>query len=311
MESSINYIQLIFLTIAILTFLPGLITNYAEKCLPSILNQFIRYGRANVAKDGKRPGILKLIEVPKNWFYHSYLFSVFFQSFIILTVLTKYTNYLDISSWLRNTLAVLGGNDRPNTVDAVTTIIAVFLYLFQVGRRLYETLFVCVYSDTKMNVMHYLLAWLHYFGSMLTIVAYSPAFASRASNFDLNISFDKLNLIHVVATLLFFYGSWVQYQAHVGFANLRKDKNKTVVSMKHQIPRGGLFELISCPNYWGEIIVYFAIALLFLFRNYTWNFITIWVVANQLIVGIMNHRWYLSTFPDYPTNRKAVIPFIW
>lgn len=65
MESSINYIQLIFLTIAILTFLPGLITNYGEKFFPSVLNQFIRYGRANVAKDGNRPGILKLIEVPK------------------------------------------------------------------------------------------------------------------------------------------------------------------------------------------------------------------------------------------------------
>lgn len=65
MESSINYIQLIFLTIAILTFLPGLITNYGEKYLPNVLVQFIRYGRANVAKDGKRPGILKLIEVPK------------------------------------------------------------------------------------------------------------------------------------------------------------------------------------------------------------------------------------------------------
>lgn len=122
-----------------------------------------------------------------SWFYHSYLFSVFFQSFIIFTVVGKYTNNVDISYWLRDTLAVLGGNNRPNTgqvhqmhhfsifqrksilcacksskkifmqldkiirsfivtVDAVTTVIAVFLYLVQVGRRLYETLFVCVYS---------------------------------------------------------------------------------------------------------------------------------------------------------------------
>jgi len=110
-----------------------------------------------------------------------------------------------------------------------------------------------------------------------------------------------------------------------------------VVTMKHQIPRGGMFEKISCPNYWGEILVYVAIAFLQQFRNYTWNYIAIWVVANQVIpdstiiflidlmrllfhpfdfnsqviVGIMNHKWYVKTFPDYPKGRKAVIPYVW
>lgn len=68
--------------------------------------------------------------------------------------------------------------------------------------------------------------------------------------------------------------------------------------MKHQIPHGGLFELISCPNYWGEIIVYFALALLFLFRNYTWNFIAIWVTANQVLCFTI----YSLSYIEYAKN---------
>ncbi len=74
------------------------------------------------------------------------------------------------------------------------------------------------------------------------------------------------------------------------------------------IPRGGLFRLVSCPNHFGEILEWtgFAIAC--------WNLpaaaFAIWTAANLGPRALAHHRWYRATFPDYPAERKALIPFI-
>jgi len=64
-KSSTNYINALFIWIAIITFLPGLLTSYGEKYLPSFILQFVRYGRANESKKETKFTILKWIEVPK------------------------------------------------------------------------------------------------------------------------------------------------------------------------------------------------------------------------------------------------------
>lgn len=65
MDPSTNYIQIVFICIAILTFVPGLVTNYADKYLPSIFLKIFRYGRANSSNKKEEHGFLKKIEVPK------------------------------------------------------------------------------------------------------------------------------------------------------------------------------------------------------------------------------------------------------
>lgn len=76
----------------------------------------------------------------------------------------------------------------------------------------------------------------------------------------------------------------------------------------YKIPRGGLFSYISCPNHFSEIIEWLGFALM------TWSLpglaFAIWTIANLLPRAIHHHRWYRATFPDYPAERKAVIPFI-
>ena len=75
----------------------------------------------------------------------------------------------------------------------------------------------------------------------------------------------------------------------------------------YQIPRGFLYNHISCPNYLGEIIEWTGFfimtlsvpALLFVF----------WTMANLIPRAISNHNWYINKFSDYPNNRKAIIPF--
>lgn len=76
------------------------------------------------------------------------------------------------------------------------------------------------------------------------------------------------------------------------------------------MPSGGLFELISCPHYFAEILIYISLAIVQCGLSVTWWLVVCFVVVNQVIMGISNHQWYLNKFPNYPRNRRAVIPFL-
>jgi protein-S-isoprenylcysteine O-methyltransferase Ste14 len=76
----------------------------------------------------------------------------------------------------------------------------------------------------------------------------------------------------------------------------------------YKIPRGGLYRWISCPNYFGEILEWIGWALA------TWSTagfaFALYTVANLLPRARAHHRWYLERFEDYPSDRKALIPFV-
>ena len=76
----------------------------------------------------------------------------------------------------------------------------------------------------------------------------------------------------------------------------------------YAIPRGGLFELVSAPNYFGEIVQWIGWALM------TWSLAGLsfaaFTAANLLPRGIRHHRWYREHFDDYPDRRRAVVPFV-
>ena len=77
----------------------------------------------------------------------------------------------------------------------------------------------------------------------------------------------------------------------------------------YQIPRGGLFEYVSCANYTGELLMWLGWTVT------TWDLLAfLWLVNCTCNIGtraINNHKWYIEKFRgDYPKNRKAFIPFI-
>jgi hypothetical protein len=77
----------------------------------------------------------------------------------------------------------------------------------------------------------------------------------------------------------------------------------------YKIPRGWLYESISCPNYLGEMLEWIGWAIA------TWSLpglgFALYTSANIGPRALANHRWYRETFPDYPAQRKALIPFVW
>jgi hypothetical protein len=72
------------------------------------------------------------------------------------------------------------------------------------------------------------------------------------------------------------------------------------------IPRGFLYEKVSCPNYLGEIVEWSGWALA------AWSLpglsFAAWTTANLAPRALAHHRWYRQRFPDYPPERKALVP---
>ncbi len=76
----------------------------------------------------------------------------------------------------------------------------------------------------------------------------------------------------------------------------------------YHVPRGWLFEYISCPNYFGEIVEWLGWAVMTSSPAGVAFFV--FTFANLFPRAIRSHQWYKSRFPEYPVRRKAIIPFI-
>lgn len=74
----------------------------------------------------------------------------------------------------------------------------------------------------------------------------------------------------------------------------------------YSIPYGGLYRWISCPNYLGEIVEWTGWAIA------TWSLpglaFAVWTTANLLPRARVHHQWYQEQFPNYPAERRALIP---
>jgi len=77
---------------------------------------------------------------------------------------------------------------------------------------------------------------------------------------------------------------------------------------RYAIPRGDLFDLVSCPNHLGEIVEWCGFAVM------CWNLpalsFAVWTAANLIPRSLAHHRWYMSRFANYPRRRRAVIPWL-
>ncbi len=108
----------------------------------------------------------------------------------------------------------------------------------------------------------------------------------------------------ILGVALFVTGYIINRQADLALRDLRKDG-----SSGYKVSNSRFYRLVSSPNYLGEITIWVGWALA------TWSLaglaFAFWTIANLLPRARANHEWYRSTFPDYPPERKALIPRIW
>jgi 3-oxo-5-alpha-steroid 4-dehydrogenase 1 len=108
----------------------------------------------------------------------------------------------------------------------------------------------------------------------------------------------------IIGAALFILGFVINRWADNTLRSLRK-RGET----DYKIPHGGLYEYISCPNYFGEILEWFGWAIA------TWSLagltFAIWTFANLAPRAWSHHKWYRDNFVEYPATRKALIPAVW
>jgi steroid 5-alpha reductase family enzyme len=107
----------------------------------------------------------------------------------------------------------------------------------------------------------------------------------------------------IIGITVFISGFVINQVSDQILLNLRKG-GKT----GYYIPKGWLYRYVSCPNFFGEIIEWTGFAIM------AWNLpalsFALWTAVNLIPRALDHHRWYKKTFPDYPKDRKAVIPFL-
>mmetsp|Transcript_16301 Transcript_16301/g.45406 ORF Transcript_16301/g.45406 Transcript_16301/m.45406 type:complete len:142 (+) Transcript_16301:560-985(+) len=113
----------------------------------------------------------------------------------------------------------------------------------------------------------------------------------------------------VVGTTLFILGWWINFQSDGILRALRtRSCAEKDASKRYRVPHGGLFALVSCPNYFGEMVQWtgFAVAC--------WSTpgaaFAIATAANLLPRGLSHHHWYLCNLKGYPSGRRGVIPYL-
>jgi 3-oxo-5-alpha-steroid 4-dehydrogenase 1 len=122
-------------------------------------------------------------------------------------------------------------------------------------------------------------------------------------HFAINDNSDFIRPHIITGLILFATGVFINWNYDNKLIHLRQPGDTS-----YKIPEGGLFNFVSCPNLLGEIIEWTGYAIL------CWNLAAVsflvWTVANLIPRALSHHKWYKQQFEEYPSQRKAFIPFI-
>ena len=103
---------------------------------------------------------------------------------------------------------------------------------------------------------------------------------------------------------IFAAGATINLRSDAILRNLRKPGESG-----YRIPVGGLYRWVSSPNYFGEIVQWAGWALA-TGSGAGLAFLAL-TIANLAPRARSNHAWYRETFPDYPPERRRLIPGVW
>jgi len=104
--------------------------------------------------------------------------------------------------------------------------------------------------------------------------------------------------------LIFACGFIINLQSEDILRNLRKPGKSG-----YYIPKGGMFEYVSCANYMGECVEWlgYAMASGFALPPLMFAIFTLCFIGRR---ALSHHDWYKAHFDNYPKDRKALIPFL-
>ena len=244
-----------------------------------------------------------MTRVPHRWFQHFYVVGVCANAWTLSSAAKR-----------------AGGRDE----DAYV-VYALVLFQVHLCRRLYESVFVSVYSScARMHVAAYVLGLAYY---ACASQSWASALGDGVGAVTPVVPHLASAALAVCGTVLFIIGNVNQHRCHVILANLRRGKrSRDEPSVRsYAIPRGGWFERFSCAHYTAEIVLYVGLLLIVApshvyittrgddvdaFRNIRAPILLVCaVVANLAVAARAHHEWYLANFQStYPSHRTALFP---
>ena len=113
----------------------------------------------------------------------------------------------------------------------------------------------------------------------------------------------------IIGISIYYGGLAVNLHSDHVVRNLRSAEEVASGVRNYRIPRGGLFEYITNPSYFSELVAWAGFAI------FTWSLAGVYILAismaNLIPRAVSTHAWYREKFDDYPERRKILIPFLW
>ena len=177
-------------------------------------------------------------------------------------------------------------------------------------------------EEINLNVVFIVLWIIHYFnrtviyplriktkGKKIPIAIVASAFFFNMVNGILNgyfltlLQFESISELYLIlGFIIFIIGFYINISSDNLLIKLRTNQKGYV------IPNGKLFNYVSCPNFFGEIIEWLGFAIMTLNPG-SLSFL-IWTICNLIPRSKAHHKWYKENFENYPKKRKAVIPYL-
>ncbi|UCB44747.1 MAG: DUF1295 domain-containing protein [Spirochaetota bacterium] len=201
--------------------------------------------------------------------------------------------YMEVSTLIIMLILFFFGDRRDNTV----AIVFLGMWLFHYSHRTF------IFPLRRRGGLNRMPLFIMLFALFFNLV---NAYLNGRYLFMLAPVYDiswLLGIRFLSGAALFALGFVINVYSDQILINLRKKDKEG-----YRIPHGGLYRFVSCPNYLGEIIEWIGWALA------TWSLagfvFAFWTVANLAPRSRTHHKWYNEQFEEYPTTRKALIPFL-
>ncbi|KRY78049.1 Polyprenol reductase, partial [Trichinella pseudospiralis] len=309
----ISWIEAFWLVCTAVILFPGLIIIKFPK-FSTLLNNCFKYGKSLSVGCHSN---WELIQVPKRWFTHFYIVAVITTSYALFNVFHCYIANGLISKSLQEMLILLrkpvwsGNNFHIDEIsprlNEQTVLLCSILLWFHAIRRFYESAFISVYSDSKMNCWHYLLGLIYYILMPFSILVEAPKFRPNDRYVAMQ-SYAFMTSVQMFGLFLFLWSSYMQHQCFLILAAARRNSLGNIVSHEHRIIHGGWFDLVSCPHFLFEILIYLSVWFCQRMIWNVWCCVLIFVYTNQIIAAKITHDWYRQKYSQYPKHRTALIP---
>ncbi|XP_045690573.1 polyprenol reductase isoform X2 [Phyllostomus hastatus] len=309
-RSVLNPLRAVWLTLTAAFLLSLLLQLVPPSLLPSsaLFQDLIRYGKTKYGGP-QRPALCRFFDVPKRYFSHFYIISVVWNGFLLWCLTRSLFLGAPFPHWLHGLLRILEAAQVQGDELALSAFLVLVLLWLHSWRRLFECLYVSVFSSSVIHVVQYCYGFAYYVLVGLTVLSQVPMDGRNAHLLGTNLLM-QARWFHVFGTMMFIWSSVHQYKCHVILSNLRKSKAGAVVHCNHRIPFGDWFEYVSSPHYLAELMIYISLAVIFGLHNLTWWLVVACVFFNQALSAFLSHRFYKSRFVSYPKHRRAYLPFL-